>query len=112
MYLMQALNSLLFPVSETPEDLQKADALQQTIITSKCVGAMLRALQVSSAAYEKGARLLLDKFAIAPHNVKGLVASSGCDDESGRASVSCRACFIAVVRFWSIIDKHSLCPGT
>ncbi|BDA41234.1 probable ubiquitin carboxyl-terminal hydrolase FAF-X [Coccomyxa sp. Obi] len=63
LYTLQALNSLLFPVSEAPEALQLADALQQTIITSECVGVMLRALQVSRAAYETDILLMRKLYA-------------------------------------------------
>ncbi len=85
---MQALNSLLFPVSEAPDALQLADALQQTIITSECVGVMLQALQVSSAAYEEGARLIWTKNAISQ---EPLAEVNGCPSKVGLALESCIA---------------------
>lgn len=51
----QALNSLLFPVFEDPESLQAASALQRRVLAANCVGVLLRALHVNSAAYDKGA---------------------------------------------------------
>lgn len=53
----QALNSLLFPVFEEAQAMQAADKLQSTVLASNCVGVMLRALAVNTAAYEEGALL-------------------------------------------------------
>ncbi|EIE24996.1 hypothetical protein COCSUDRAFT_46553 [Coccomyxa subellipsoidea C-169] len=62
-YTLQALNSLLFPVFEDPESLQAASALQRTALASNCVGVLLRALQVNSAAFDKDILLMRKLYA-------------------------------------------------
>lgn len=70
----QALNSLLFPSYEPQSE--AAASLQRIILTSGCVGVMLRALQTNSAAYEKGVQLFLLLVCIKTSDLSIILGSS------------------------------------